>query len=646
VARKRDESIHKEYSTTRWWLEEKPEDVTGQLSTRATRIRQRHKYRTSMDKFHARLYDGSVGVFASGIDVDGEYDPAQLPFNVVRNGIDTLIAMVSKNRPLPQVVTDGADYKQRKMAERMSKGIEGSLYKAKFWHLRPTILRDAATFGTGITHQYRVGKRVFIERVLPMEILVDRADGARGMPRCIYFVRTKDRFVLADENPDLREEILSAAPCNHNEHEFVWLDENEDRLLVIDAYRLPNNSEEVEDGAKPRGGRHVTMIQGVKAPLIDEPWKRAYFPFSFVRKSEPVAGFWGTGVAQEMAGFQREINTVADKVQSAHHVMGGGHILVQMGSDIVDSDLTNGVGHIIKYKGQKPEWHSPTPVNEATYQYLQGLGTFALQYSGISQMSAQSTKPPGISAARALLVLDDIETQRFMVFARSDEEWVMDIGNQIIDLLSEISKTDKNFTINVPNEREMVPIKWKDNELQRQAYVLQVFPTSLLAKTPSARLQMVQDLFNAKVIDRSMFLKLLNAPDLNAEQDLEAASRDVADAQIQAMLDAEDVNAKDAFKRPEEYQDLIYSMHRAQAQINMGKMRGVEEGNIQLLRDYIKECKRLMQKAMEPPPAAIPPGQPAPAGEIQPGMPPGGAAPLTIPGATSMPTEQMGPQMS
>lgn len=644
MARRSEDAPYKEYLTTRWWLQEKPEDIAGQLASRVDRIRQRHKYRKSMDQFHARLYDGSVGVFAQGLDVDGEYDPAQLPFNVVRNGVDTLIAMVSKNRPLPQVITDGADYKQRKMAERMSKGIEGSLYKAKFWHLRPTILRDAGIFGTGITRQYRIGKRIFIERVLPMEILVDRADGARGQPRAIYFVRTRDRFVLADEAPEaMRQAILDAAPCDHNEHEFVWLDENEDRLLLIDAYRLPDNSEDVEDGGKARGGRHVTMVRGVQEPLVDESWDKPYFPFSFVRKSEPVAGFWGTGIAQEMAGFQLEINTVADKLQSAHHVMGGGHILVQTGSDIIDSDITNGIGHIIKYKGQKPEWHSPTPVNEATYRYLQDLGTFALQYSGISQMSAQSTKPPGISAARALLVLDDIETQRFMVFARSDEEWVMDIGNQIIDLLAEIASEDKDFTINVPGEREMVPIKWKENELERQAYVLQVFPTSLLAKTPSARLQMVQDLFNAKVIDRSMFLKLLNAPDLNAEQDLEAAGRDVADAQIQKMLDATDPEAPDAFEHPEDAQDLVYSMHRAQAQLNMARMRGVKEGNRQLLRDYIAECKRLLDVAMQPPPGVAPPGAP---GEVPPGMPPGGAAPVNLPGAITPPTEQMGPSMS
>lgn len=596
---------------------------------RCSWIRERQRYRKSMDMFHSRLYDGSVGVFGSMVDIDGEYDPAQLPFNVVRNGIDTLVALIIKNRPLPQVLTSGADRKEQKKAEYMSKAIEGELYKARFWKLRPTIVRDACIFGTGIVHVYRNGKRVFIERVIPTEMLVDRADSARGSPRTMYFTRTVDRFALAEQFPDLKKEILEAPPTDHNEHEFVWLDENEDRLMVIDAYRIPDNAEMVEDGEEAIGGRHVMVVQGVREPLLDEDWDKPYFPFCFLRKSEQVAGFWGVGIAQEMAGFQLEINVVADKLQSAHHLLGGGHVLVPTGSDIVDADLTNGIGHIIKFKGQPPTWVNPEPVNESTYMYLQDLGKFALAYSGISNMSAQSSKPPGVTAARALLVLDDIETQRFMTFARADEEWVIDIAHQIVDLVAEIVKEDPKYLVKVPQERLMVPVKWKECELKKEAYVLQVFPTSLLAKTPAARLQMVQDLFNAKVIDRAMFLKLLNAPDINAEQDLEAAGREVADEQIQHMLDA-GPRDKDAYQPPDEYQDLVYSMHRAQAQLNLWKMRGLKDFNRTLLTDYISECHDLLKKAMQMPEA--------PMGAQQQG-PPG--VPVNLPGAQPPITEQM-----
>jgi hypothetical protein len=629
----------------RCWLHPKDgKRLSAELVSKVDAIRNDQYWRKSAAVFHSKLYDGAQGVFEGGTMLSGgEYDPDKLPFNVVRNGIDTLVALLAKNRPLPQIVTDAATFEEQERAKLMTKGIEGELYRARFWQLRPLILRDSCVFGNGIVHVYRKGTRIFIKRVLEPELLVDRADGMRGEPRCMYYVYTIDRFVIAEEyggeDDELREKLLNAKTAQHNQHQFYWTNEEEDRVLVVEAWRLPDNADTLIDGAKPVGGRHTVVVDGCDEPLLDEPYNKPYHPFHLLKKCEPQAGFYGSGVAQELAGFQAEIDMVADKVQIAHHLMGGGHVFLQVGSEIVDTDIQNGVGCIIKYRGQPPVWHNPQPVNPDTYRYLTDLPKHALAFAGISTTSAQGERPPGVTAARALLVLDDIETQRFQVFARADEDWIMSISFHIVDLIDEIVKENKNYEIKLSEGRDMLRIPWGQLALDRDCYVMQMFPTSLLGRTPAARLQYVQDLFNAKVIDKPMFLKLLDAPDINSEMDLEAAGRAAADEQIEHMLGATD-ETENAYQAPDQYQDLIYSMHRAQAQLNHWKVRKLPSFNQRLLVKYILHAKSLLDRAMQME-AAV---QQAQQQQAQQQQPQAGAGSVSLPEALTAPVGQ-GPKL-
>jgi len=133
--------------------------------------------------------------------------------------------------------------------------------------------------------------------------------------------------------------------------------------------------------------------------------------------------------------------------------------------------------------------------------------------------------------------------------------------------------------------------------MARDAIVMQVWPTNLLGRTPAARLQMVNDLFNGGIIDRALYLRLLDAPDVDAETDLATAMQEVADEQIQALLDLDatlspaKLRAAYAKSRPDAYQDLVYAMHRAQAHICLGKLRGVPGPILDLLRRFIEDAK-------------------------------------------------------
>jgi hypothetical protein len=571
-----------------------------------------------MMEYYLSLYGGVElsGLGLTPFDSTSQvFQASTIGFNALRNASDTIVAKISKNRPLPMFLTDRGNYGQQKKAKNLSRFFEGLFKQIGVYDHTTSILRDSAVLGTGVLSIFRRDDKIYIDRLFPWECFVDVADGRYGSPQNFYVIRWVDKDVLCELFPDSEEEIQSANSTTDDIDHITDYEQMADRVLVTEAWHLPS-------GPKATDGRHCVIIEG--ANLLDSQWDKDYFPFAFMRYKKPVCGFWGNGLGDEMSGFQQEINLVAERVQQSHYLVGGGIWMVPNGSDIEDADLTNGLGYVIRYKpGFKPEYENPEPVNQAVYQYLKELPQYAMQFSGISPMSTQSQKPEGISSGVALQTLDDIESERFTPLGREWENLHMEIVRQCIDLCKEIVEEYPDFAVRAPLKRNAIVIDWSSVDMERDAFVMQVFPTSLLAKTPSARLQQVQDLFQAGVIDRTMFLRLLDAPDIGAEEDLEAAGRIVADEQIEYMLDSEDPDADDVYQYPEPFQDLIYALHRAQSHYNLCRIRHVPEPWLKLLRQYMGDCKFLLEKQF-PPPAPQSGGMPGgnPAGDVA------GAAPL------------------
>jgi hypothetical protein len=88
------------------------------------------------------------------------------------------------------------------------------------------------------------------------------------------------------------------------------------------------------------------------------------------------------------------------------------------------------------------------------------------------------------------------------------------------------------------------------------------------------------------------------APDIDAETDLMAAAQMVVDEQIEKMLDAEDPEAPDAQQQPDEWSDLTYALYRGAQQVALGRLQGVPDANLDLLKDYVQNASDLLNKRM------------------------------------------------
>lgn len=622
--------------SARWWAADEG-DVHGALTSVVRHIKMSQQWRRDADEYHAELYAGGPGgAGIRGMSGATEYVPARLPYNVARGAADTLVSKVAKHRPLPQVLTTRGNWGQQKRARKMSQFIEGQFYHQRIFEKKAQVLvRDAAVFGRGLLKIWAEGKTVMTERTQPWELHTDEWDSRYGDPRNLYHLRTVDVGVLIerfgrDEDGEFDEEICKAIEeagdiDDHQNVEMSAYDPTVDRTHVVEAWHLPS-------GPDAKDGRHVIAILG--RTLLDEPWERNYFPFAMLGYSSPISGYWPQGLVEQLEGFVYEINMMAEKVSESHATIGGCIVAIPSNSGITDTHLINGVGYGLRHNpGAAPTFFNPEPVHPATYQRLRDLPQEALADVGLSQMSTQSLKPAGIDSGIGLQTLDDIETERFVIFGRAYEAWCLDIARQFVDCAAEIARNEGEYAVEVPLKGGMLPLSWKDVTIDD--FELKVFSTSTLPQQPAARLDRLQALFDAGVVDRAVFLRELDAPELSAELDMETADKLLTDEMLEAMLENDDAEDPDAYKMPTPYQDLVWSGRRAQQRLNKAEVDGAPEENLDLLRRFIVECK-LLDKKMNPPP---PPPPPPPMG----GPPPPMEGPPPPMGGPDMPPPEMAP---
>lgn len=618
------------------WYKYTGDELHTRLMSNMRRLRQRQGPRREMMRCYAELY-GVSEVTGLGLT---NYDQSRMgfvmptmPFNVVRRACKTVLSKVAKNRPLPMVLTQRGDYKQSKRARGLSDFLAGAFQAIHVYDETKIYLRDALVFGTGIGHVYHCPGDTMprMDRILPWEILTDVADARYGKPMQMFIIRWMDRTVLKELYPKFADEIEACRSDSGLIEDMPDHDFDADTVLVTFAWRLPTR-----DGGEP--GKFAVAIDG--ATLEEQPWEKMKFPFVFIKYDDPLIGFWGDSLAGECSGFQFEVNYVVETLRMAHRNVATGIWITDDNTGIPDAWFQNDVGVVWKKRpGSNVQYFNPEPAHAQTYQWLQTNANGALEWNGISSMSANATKPDGVTAAKALQTLDDIEADGFALLERAWEQLHMDIADHLIDEFQDLYEENEDLEIFATNKRSLLAIKWADVNMKRDAIVMQVWPVSLLGRTPAARLQTVNDLFNAGIIDATRYLQLLDAPDVDAETDLRVAKRLRCDEQIDAMLDVEPANVNDpgSYKRPGPYQDLDYGRSRAQDQICMGEMRGIPSPVLDLLRKYIEDCTVELDKMAA---KSAPANQNGAAAQLPPGAPPqtpmatmGAAPPVVAPQA-------------
>lgn len=663
------------------WPTKKGAELHGALTSVFQTVRDESEWRLEADELHLGFYKQSERYGVRGASQRfAEYDQATLPHNVCRGGVDTLQAKIAKRRPLPVAHTQAGNWSQQKRARKMSQFLEGEFYRQRIYEKHaPIIVRDALIFGRGHLCVFVSGKRIRVERRFPWEVFDDEWDARYGSPRNRFYVRSMDQGVALEtfartEAGGWSQEskrAIEQAGLFSAQLDTDYLNTTVQRIHIVDVYHLcddpdahdacgdeeaehaNSDDEETDEGTgetRGRGGqpkkhkctgRHLVFTTA--GILIDEPWPYDYFPDVQINYNEPVVGSKGTGLVEQLEGYQYAINETCEALAEQYR-LSGVHVLVPDNAKVSYTDIRNGINIMGHAPGGEPKIFHADLVNEHMRARPRELRQDALNDVGLSEMSVQSEKPAGITAAIALQTLDDKETERFFIFDTAFSTWNLELGRRFVDCAKLIAKTHGEYAVSVPMKKGLLPLKWTD--VYVDGAELKLSPTSYLPTEPAAKRQALNDMWESQQIDRATFLRLLDDPDLRAELDLETADKMVIDEMLERMRDAEEDDGEEAYMPPSEYQQIWiedpqtgrkkpgWAPRRAQQTYNRALLDGAPEFNLDLLRRFMKACDDIIKKANAETMAPVDPTMAAPANvngmpEMAPApVPPGAAPPL------------------
>lgn len=615
------------------WQNKSGDDLAQSLSAVFTLVRDENEWRTDKDEYHWGLYEGSgMGGVTIRSRKNMTYANATLPDNVTKMAVDTLTAKIATIRPIPQVLASRGNWRDQRRARKARQLIEGEFYRHLVHEkLSHRIIKDALVARAGAVKVSVAGKKTKVERVHSWTLFVDDWDAEFGEPRNLYQLVTMDRgaaIAKFGKNATLRDKLKTAGRFTSSVQKNRDEDRSStvDRIELLEAWHRCLDHDDDEDHDCP--GKHVIICEG--AVLFEEDWHHDFFPFAVLTYDTPNTGYWGTGLVQSLEGYQVSINEANTKLDEMY-ALSGKYVVLRNGGGILNTDIVNG----LRVLNAKPGPYDPTIfdcdlVNEHMRMRPPELVERALNASGVSQMAAQSQKPAGVDSGIALQTLDDVETQRHIVFGRRFESWCMDVARLLIECIKQIAKKHGDYAVKVPMRGAYLDLKWSDVVID--GFQLQMQSVGQLYMSFAGRLEKLKTLFEMGAIDRGTFMRHMDAGDVQSELDMETADKLLVDEMLESMLDAEppanDNGLDPNYKAPNGYLPLAWAHKRAHQKRLQAETDGAPTYVLDLLGRFIDDVAYLMAK--NAPPAA--PGAPAP-GPAAPPPPPGGGLPAMPPAA-------------
>lgn len=581
-----------------WWPVKDADDASAAALASAAYLKESQSYRYRQCAVFARLYGNQPLYSFAGQNIskmDQTYGlPLERPtFNLVQSCVDTLVSRIAQSRPQPVFLTDNSDYKQRSLAKKLNAFCQGEFYQTDAYELGTTVLRDALVEGTGVMHVFETpDSKVGLERVLLTELLIDPNEAMYGKPRQLYRMKLVDRDVLLANFPEHKDKIEMAAKA-YPDNGVDSSKSVSDLVMVVECWHL-------RSGKKAKDGRHMLCISS--GSILDEPYMKDRFPFSFMHYSNRLLGFWAQGVAEQLMGTQMELNSILYTISRAIKLVGVPRVFQEEGSKIMTAAHNNEVGVIVKYRGTPPEYIVAPCNAPELYAERDKLIAYGYQQCGVSAMQASSQKPAGLDSGEAIRTYDDISTDRFASLARRYDNFYIDLAYQVIDLAKDIAERDGHYSTVYPNKNGTKEIDLPKAGLLEDSFIIQCFTQSSLPKDPAGRLAKITEMIQAGMISIQEGRRLLDYPDLEQVERLANASEE----RIFCILD--DIIETGAYTPPDPFLDLQLAQQLTVQYYNLYTPAKLEESKCQKLRDFFDQIQALKQAAM-PPPAPQPPPQ-------------------------------------
>lgn len=600
-----------------WWKAENPRQLAAELCGTAAYLKQVQTYRIRQLAVSVRLYCGLSVYSYAGSSVSTMDRTRTLPddrptFNLIQTCTDTLVARLGQNEPQPKFLTDGADYRQRHLAQQLNRFILGEFYQTKAYEKGKKALRDGIIMGGGALKVYEgEDGKVCIDRVLQTDLYVDDNDALNGEPQQLIQLKLMDRDrLLAKFSAKKDQRVIEETPNSYPDNAPDTGRTTADQVMVVEAWRLPSGPDPDAPGYIP--GRHtIATTAGV---ILDEDWTKTKFPFVFFNYSDPFLGFWGQGLSTQLFGTQISLNRILYTITRAITLVGVPRVFIDQASKVVKAHNNNEIGVLVTYTGTKPSYEVAPCNAPELYAERDKLIEYGFRQCGVSNMQATGSKPEGLNSGEAIRSYDDVNSDRFSAIAKKYDDMFVELAYLITDTAMDIAKRDGKYQTVYPNKDGTKEIDLPKMDLLNDTFVIQCFTESALPRTPAGRMAKVTEHVQAGMLTIREGRRLMKYPDLEQNERLDNASEERILKYLDAIVEDSDYNPPDPFM------DIQLAEQLTVQYINLYLAANLEESKQDLLFRFWNQLQTLKTAAMPPPdPAAM--AQPTASPEAPPTSP-------------------------
>lgn len=585
-----------------WWNAKDEKELCDQLISTANYLQKNQQYRVKQASIYSRVYNGkplyNYALNSKLLDTSNQMPINKPTLNISQSCVDTLVSRITQSRPRPVFLTDGGDYKEQALSKQLNQFLAGEFYRCKAYDNGTDILRDAMIIGDGVVKVLEKNRRVWLERKLKLQLYVDKNDSYYGTPRSLIEVQLSDRELVESMFPE-EKKIVGSAMKAYVDGSAESSETTTDQIMVIEGWHLPTGTEPDEDGYM--AGRHtIACSSGV---LLDEPWKKQFFPFANIGYSKPLVGWYSQGLIEANIGTQIEINKLLMTMSAAINLIGVPRIFIDEMSKVLETAFNNNIGTVIKFRGTKPIYEVAPCLPQEMYDHLQRLIGYYYQQTGVSAMAAASQKPQGLNSGQAIRSFDDLQTDRFASLSKRYDDFYIDLAYLMIDLAKDIAERDGKYSTIYPNKDDTREIDLPKAAILKDSYTIQCYDESSLPRDPAGRYARLSEMLAAGEIKLEEFRDLSGFPDLAESDKLANALRERLKKILYSIVEDGTYTPPDPYLLDPSNMAISMTTNF----INLYAENKLEEKKMQMLRDFIVQVQALQTQATTPAPQQAPP---------------------------------------
>lgn len=578
---------------------------------------------------------GGASPFTGALAVLSRLGMGTARLNVTKAVCDTFSSRLSKDRPMPNFVTDDSDWELKSKAKKFRQFIVGQMLETEFDDLSARALDDGTRIGFGYTAIDNSGESIFAERVHPNDILFDRRECTYGTPQQAFRIRRVARDYAAELYKEHADYLMHQAPAaverqidRYQQIDGPYYGSLTDYVDIWSAWHLPSTTES-EDGCKAVICGDVTLSM--------EEWKEPRFPWAMFQLQDPDEGMYPTGFVDDLIEMQYRVNCIIRDLQLNLMATGRGHYVVNS-ANRVPVEMMNAMQPFeLVYDGPPgaaPQWTAPRPFDMAQLQACKEFINWMFQMTGVSQANAESRSALGAGASGVALDTQyDIDSDRFRGPQRKYARYRLHGGQAYLDASRRVARLRQ---AQKGAKRSWVATTWKGRdaiqrldysavELEEGSYRLAIEAVGFLPDTRAGKLSAVQQLAQAGVIPQFIVPMLFDEPDLSEANRIILAPIKLALKKMDILVELDQQPPM-----PEQYDDLDLDLKITKAFYAWIRCENAPIDVQNRFTDYLANLTEAIKLYQPPAPPQLP------MGPAQPPLP--GGIPAMPQGPVPMPT--------